>query len=199
MVLTQSTMLELKTSAPDFKLPEVVSGKSLSLEDFQNKKLLLIMFICRHCPYVVHIKDQLLALNNDYAAKDIAMVGISSNDASAHPADAPASLKEFMQESKLDFPLLYDETQEVAKAYTAACTPDFFLYDRERNLIYRGQLDDSRPGNDKPLSGKDLRDAIDAALADKPVSADQKPSAGCNIKWREGNAPCYFGPKSSCA
>jgi peroxiredoxin len=197
MVLTQSTMLELKTTAPDFNLMDVVSGKNMTLADFQNKKILLVMFICRHCPYVVHIKEQLVALNNDYASKDIALVGISSNDASSHPADAPPSLKEFMQENKLSFPLLYDETQEVAKAYTAACTPDFFLYDRGRTLIYRGQLDESRPGNDKPLTGKDLRDAIDAALADKPVTADQKPSAGCNIKWREGNAPCYFGPKNS--
>lgn len=193
MVLTHSTMLALNTTAPDFKLPEVVSGKLMSLADFAGKKLLLVMFICRHCPYVVHIKSQLVSLCNDYANKDVAIVGISSNDATSHPADAPESLKEFVLECKLNMPLLYDETQDVAKEYTAACTPDFFLFDSNRKLVYRGQLDDSRPGNQEPLTGRDLRDAIDCALRDEKVPSLQKPSAGCNIKWRDGNAPSYFG------
>ena len=193
MVRTQSTMLALNTGAPDFSLPDVVTGKNVSVSDFTDKKALLVMFICRHCPYVVHIKDQLAAIDRDYAGKDIAIVGISSNDAEAHPADAPGSLKEFVTENGFTFPLLFDETQEVAKAYTAACTPDFFLYNKERKLVYRGQLDDSRPGNNEPLSGRDLRDAIDYVLKDEGVPALQKPSVGCNIKWRDGNAPAYFG------
>ncbi|MBX9688023.1 MAG: thioredoxin family protein [Candidatus Obscuribacterales bacterium] len=192
MVLTQSTMLALGTSAPDFNLRDTVSGKQFSLKDFAAKKVLLVMFICKHCPYVVHVQNELAKLDSDYKNKDLSIVAISSNDAETHPQDAPASLKEFAQAMKFSFPLLYDETQEVAKIYTAACTPDFFVFDGERKLVYRGQLDSSRPGNSNPVSGEDLRKALDAALDGKPVCDDQKPSAGCNIKWKAGNAPSYF-------
>ena len=150
------------------------------------------MFICRHCPYVQHIKDELSRLDRDHRAKDIALVAVSSNDAESYPDDAPESLKAFAVEQNWHFPFLYDATQEVAKKYTAACTPDFFLYDAKRKLAYRGQLDDSRPGNGKPLTGKDLREAIDAVLADKPLPKMQKASIGCNIKWKKGNEPTYF-------
>ena len=192
MSLTPSTMLELKTKAPDFKLPDVISGKTLSLSSFASKKALLVMFICRHCPYVVHIKKELSRLGKDYAAKDIAIVAISANDAQTHPDDAPDQLKAMAKEEGFTFPFLYDESQEVAKAYTAACTPDIFLFNKNRELVYRGQLDESRPGNSKPVTGKDLRAAIDAVLADKPVNANQVPSIGCNIKWKPGNEPSYF-------
>lgn len=193
MSLTPSTMQPLGTPAADFSLPDVVSGKRLSRDDFAQKKLLLVMFLCRHCPYVQHIKKELRQLGKDYAGKDVALVGICSNDAQNYPDDAPESLQQFAQSEGLVFPLLYDESQDIAKIYTAACTPDFFLYNRERKLIYRGQLDDSRPGNGKPLNGHDLRAAINAALADKPVTANQKPATGCNIKWKPGNEPDYFG------
>lgn len=192
MVLTYSTMLPLGTKAPDFNLPDVVTGKKISLADYAAKKILLVMFICKHCPYVEHIKTELARLGNDYKAKDIAIVGISSNDATAYPDDSPASLKTFAENLKLPFSIAYDEDQEVAKAYTAACTPDFFLFDAERKLVYRGQLDDSRPGNSEPLNGKDLRQALDTALAGEQISPTQKPSVGCNIKWKPGNAPSYF-------
>lgn len=193
MVLTYSTMLPLGTKAPDFTLNDVVSGKPVSLGTFAAKKALLVMFICKHCPYVVHVKDELIKLTRDYADKDLAIVAISSNDAEKYPDDAPASLKEFALINKLSFPLLFDESQSVAKAYTAACTPDFFVFDEARRLVYRGQLDDSRPGNDRPLTGADLRSALDAACAGKAVNEDQKPSVGCNIKWKPGNEPHYFG------
>jgi peroxiredoxin len=193
MVLTPSTMLRLGTPAPDFALPDVVSGKTVSLGSFAGKKGLLVMFICRHCPYVQHIKTELGRLAKDYAGKDVALVAISSNDATNYPDDSPASLKEFAQQEKYPFPFCYDESQAVAKAYTAACTPDFFLFDKGRKLVYRGQLDESRPGNGKPLTGKDLRSALDALLADRPIGPDQKPSVGCNIKWKSGNSPDYFG------
>lgn len=193
MALTPSTMLKLGTAAPDFRLPDVTSGKTVSPETFAGKKALLVMFICRHCPYVVHVKTELARLGKDYAGKDAGIVAISSNDAAGYPDDAPENLKTMAREEGFVFPLCFDETQSVAKAYTAACTPDFFLFDKDRRLIYRGQMDDSRPGNGKPVTGKDLRDALDAALAGKPVRADQKPSVGCNIKWKPGNAPGYFG------
>jgi peroxiredoxin len=193
MVLTYSTMLPLGTKAPDFTLNDVVSGKPVSLATFAAKKALLVMFICKHCPYVVHVKDELIKLTRDYADKDLAIVAISSNDAEQYPDDAPASLKEFAVSNKLSFPLLFDESQSVAKAYTAACTPDFFVFDVARRLVYRGQLDDSRPGNDRPLNGADLREALDAACAGEAVNEDQKPSVGCNIKWKPGNEPHYFG------
>ncbi|MBI4191687.1 MAG: thioredoxin family protein [Betaproteobacteria bacterium] len=189
MALTPSTMLALGTKAPDFSLPDVSSGKTISLATFADKKALLVMFICRHCPYVQHVKNELAKLGKDYAAKEIGIVAISANDAANYPEDAPASLKTMAQEEGFAFPFCYDERQETAKAYTAACTPDFFLFDANRELAYRGQLDDSRPGNNKPVTGRDLRAAIDAVLAGKPVSSDQKPSIGCNIKWKPGLEP----------
>ena len=192
MVLTPSQMSRLGTGARDFFLEDVVSGKAYALSSFSEKKALLVMFLCRHCPYVEHVKAELSRLDKDMRQKDIALVGISSNDAQNYPEDAPVKLKEFALAQGWKFPFLYDETQGVAKAYNAACTPDFFLYDRDRKLVYRGQLDDSRPGNGKPLTGKDLREAIDAVLADKPVLPVQKPSIGCNIKWKKGNEPQYF-------
>ncbi|MBA3856150.1 MAG: thioredoxin family protein [Cyanobacteria bacterium PR.3.49] len=193
MVLVNSTMRPLGSLAPDFSLPSVVDGKTYSLASFAGKKALLIIFACRHCPYVVHVKEELAKLGNDYSKEDIAIVAISSNDAENYKDDAPEKLKEFAQELGLSYPLLYDESQAVAKDYTAACTPDFFLFDEKRKLSYRGQLDGARPGNSIPVTGEDLRAAIDCLLQDKPVSADQKPSAGCNIKWKAGNAPSYFG------
>ena len=184
-------MLELGTKAVDFSLPDVVSGKLISLGTFSGKTALLIMFVCQHCPYVQHVKYGVAKLGRDYGGKSIGIVAISANDARNYPEDAPAGLKKMAQGLGFTFPLCYDETQETAKAYTAACTPDFFLFDSSRKLVYRGQLDDSRPGNNKPVTGRDLRAAIDAVLAGKPVSSDQKPSVGCNIKWKRGNEPSY--------
>ena len=184
MSLTPSTMLPLGTKAPDFSLPEVSTGETVALDNFTGKKGLLVMFICRHCPYVVHIRDELSRLGKDYEHSDLGLVAISSNDAQSYPLDRPESLVEMADELGLIYPYLYDETQEVARAYTAACTPDFFLFDELRRLVYRGQLDDSRPGNGIAVTGKDLRAAIGALLADQPVSQDQRPSIGCNIKWR---------------
>ncbi len=191
MSLTLSTMLPLKSKAPDFKLGDVISGKVFTLKDFADKKLLLVMFICRHCPYVQHIKKELANLGREYPPKNVAMVAISSNDAENYAEDAPTGLREMARESNFSFPFLYDEDQSVAKAYSAACTPDFFLFDQNRQLIYRGQLDDSRPGNGKPVTGADLRMALDAALAGQPIDPHQKPSAGCNIKWKRGMEPAY--------
>ncbi len=192
MVLTQSTMLKLGTPAPDFRLPDVTSGKAISLADFAGRPALLIMFLCRHCPYVQHVKEGLARFAADYAPKGLGIVAISANDAKNYPEDAPESLKAFAREEGYGFPFCYDETQAVAKAYTASCTPDFFLFDKDRRLFYRGQMDDSRPGNGKPVTGKDLRAAADAVLAGKPPPAEQRPSAGCNIKWKRGNEPAYF-------
>src|SRR6266700_3330917 len=193
MSLTPSTMLPLGTTAVDFRLPDVVSGKTYSLKDFANKKALLVMFICQHCPYIQHIKKELAKLGRDYAQKDIGILAISSNDADNYPDDSPKELAKFAKAEGFSFPLLYDESQDGAKAYTAACTPDLFLFSKERMLVYRGQLDDSRPGNNKPVTGKDLRAAIDAVLADESVSQEQRPATGCNIKWKPGNEPDYFG------
>jgi peroxiredoxin len=193
MALTASTMLPLGTQAPDFHLPDVVSGKSISLATFAEKKALLVMFICQHCPFVKHVKVELAQLGKDYIPSDLAIVAISANDINKYPDDAPESLKEMATELGFNFPLCYDETQGTAKAYTAACTPDFFIFDAERKLVYRGQLDDSRPSNDKPVTGGDLRAAIEAVLAGKSVATEQKPSIGCNIKWKPGNEPNYFG------
>lgn len=189
MALTPSTMLPLGTKAPDFSLPDVVSGETVFLDTFKDKKALLVMFICRHCPYVQHVKEELVRMGRDYQGKNIGIVAISANDSQAYPDDKPEKLKEMAEELGFVFPYCFDETQEVAKAYTATCTPDIFLFDREKNLVYRGQLDDSRPGNNIPVTGKDLRAAIDAALSDSPISQDQKPSTGCNIKWKPGNEP----------
>lgn len=193
MALTPSTMLALGTKAPDFTLPDVVSGKTISLSTFTGKKALLVMFICRHCPYVVHVREELARLGRDYAKKDIGIVAISANDAANYPDDAPEHLKQMAKGLGFTFPFCYDESQQTAKAYTAACTPDFFLFDAKRALVYRGQLDDSRPGNGKPLTGSDLRAAIDTVLTDKPVNPKQMPSVGCNIKWKTGNEPAYYG------
>ncbi|MGK7904370.1 MAG: thioredoxin family protein [Hormoscilla sp.] len=192
MSLTPSTMLALGTKAPNFQLPDVVSGQTISLDSFAGKKGLLVMFICKHCPFVKHVQAELSKIGKDYASANLGIVAISANNAAQHPDDAPDKLKQMVQEQEFVFPLCYDETQETAKAYTAACTPDFFLFDSDQQLVYRGQLDDSRPSNGQPVTGKDLRGAIDAILADKPVAPDQKPSIGCNIKWKPGNEPPYF-------
>ena len=192
MALTESTMLALGTAAPEFRLTDVVSGRTVSLADFKDQQALLVMFICRHCPYVQHIKSELARLGRDYVGKPVGIVAISANDAAAYPDDAPESLNEFARAEKLAFPLCYDDTQAVAVAYTAACTPDFFVFDRTRRLAYRGQLDDSRPGNGKPATGRDLRAALDAVLAGTAPSASQRPSVGCNIKWKPGREPAYF-------
>lgn len=201
MALTESTMLmELGAPAPAFALRDVVSGTTISLETFAGKPALLVMFICRHCPYVQHIKKALARVGRDYAARGAGIVAISANDAANYPDDAPERLKAMAHDEGFIFPFCYDDTQEVAKTYSAACTPDFFLFsaaerggDRHWRLVYRGQLDDSRPGNNKPVTGRDLRAALDAVLAGQPVAADQKPSIGCNIKWKPGRAPAYFG------
>jgi len=193
MVRTPSTMLALGTRAPAFKLPDVVNGELVSLESFTSKKALLVMFICRHCPYVKHIEQELANIGRDYQAKDVGIVAISSNDVETYPEDAPLSLKQQAGLLGFNFPYLYDEFQEVAKAYTAACTPDFFLFDASRALVYRGQMDGSRPGNEVPVTGEDLRAVLDAVLADELPSGEQRPSLGCNIKWKEGNTPGYFG------
>jgi len=183
MARTESAMLALGTPAADFHLPEVVSGHKLSLADFAGKQALLVMFICRHCPFVKHLEHAIAALGHDYAASALGIVAISSNDAVAHPSDAPASLAEQSRAIGFPFPYLYDETQAVARAYDATCTPDFFLFDDERKLVYRGQFDGSRPGNDIPVTGIDLRRAIESVLHGRPVPEDQRPSLGCNIKW----------------
>jgi peroxiredoxin len=193
MALTASTMLPLGTNAPDFHLPDVVSGNTISLSTFAGKQALLVMFICRHCPFVKHIKDEMARLDKDYISRNVGIVGISANDAKNYPDDAPEQLKAMAQELKLSFPICYDESQETAKAYTAACTPDFFLFDAQQQLVYRGQLDDSRPSNGKPVTGTDLRAAIEAILTGQSVNAQQQPSVGCNIKWKPGNAPSYYG------
>lgn len=183
MALTPSVMLALGTKAPDFILPDVVSGNPVSLKDFKDKKALLVMFICVHCPYVIHVRRELARIGRDYAGKSLGIVAISSNDILNYPEDAPDKLKGMAAELGLNFPLCYDESQAVAHAFTAACTPDFFLFDVKQKLIYRGQLDDSRPGRGTP-DGRDLRRAIDAALNGTPVDPVQKPSTGCNIKWK---------------
>lgn len=192
MVKTASTMLELGTKAPDFNLPDTVSGRTISLDTFADKKALLIMFICQHCPFVQHVQSELARIGKDYMEQGLGIIAISSNSVETHPDDAPEKLKAMAEAQGFNFPFCYDETQAVAKAYTAACTPDFFLFDSTRALVYRGQLDDSRPGNDQPVNGKDLRAAIEKVLADEPIGPEQEPSIGCNIKWAPGNEPPYF-------
>jgi peroxiredoxin len=184
-------MLALGTLAPEINLPDLVSGKKISLESFAGKRGLLVMFISRHCPYVQHVKNELARIGKDYAEK-VGVVAVSANDVVNYPDDAPEKLKAMAKELSFAFPLCYDESQMVAKAYTAACTPDFFLFDEKRKLAYRGQLDDSRPGNSNPVTGRDLRKALDAVLSGKSPDTDQKPSIGCNIKWKAGNEPPYF-------
>jgi peroxiredoxin len=185
MAETASTMVPLGTAAPNFKLPDT-TGKLLSLADFKDAPALLVVFMCNHCPFVQHIRAGLAQLARDYQARGLAMVGINSNDVANYPADSPAKMAEEAKRAGYVFPYLYDETQAVAKAYHAACTPDFFLYDRDRRLAYRGQFDDSRPSNGGPVTGADLRAAADAVLQGRAVSAEQKPSIGCNIKWKRG-------------
>jgi peroxiredoxin len=193
MTLTPSTMLALGTPAPDFKLPDVVNQKTISLETFADKTALVVMFICQHCPFVKHIQEELANIGSYYHDRSVGIVAISSNGVETHPQDAPEHLKAMALTLGFSFPYCYDETQQVAIAYTAACTPDFFVFDRSRRLVYRGQLDDSRPGNNQPVTGKDLRAAIDAVLAGTPIPEDQKPSIGCNIKWKPGHEPAYYG------
>ncbi len=184
-------MLPLGTAAPDFKLPDT-NGKIVSPADFKDTSALLVIFMCNHCPYVVHIRAGLAQLARDYLPRGAAIAGISSNDVANYPADSPAKMKEEIKSAGYIFPYLYDETQAAAKAYRAACTPDIYLFDKNQKLVYRGQFDDSRPGNGIPVTGKDLRAALDAVLAGKPVSPNQKASMGCNIKWKSGNEPDYF-------
>jgi len=184
MSLTPSLMVELGTKAPEFNLINV-DNSFISLKDFDQSKFLLVSFICNHCPYVIHINSEIVKLSNDYKGQGLSFVAISSNDVENYPDDSPDKMKIIAKENKYEFPYLYDETQEVAKAYNAACTPDFFLYNENRELVYRGQLDASRPGNDVPLSGSDLRKAIDALINNSEIPKKQIPSVGCNIKWKK--------------
>jgi peroxiredoxin len=181
-------MTPLGTPAPPFRLPDT-AGIIVSLDDFKEAPALLIMFICNHCPFVIHVREELARLGKDYQAKGVAIVGINANDVENYPDDSPEKMAEQAKLVGYTFPYLFDETQETAKAYRAACTPDFFLFDKDRKLVYRGQLDASRPGNDIPVTGADLRNALDAVLAGNPVSSEQKPSLGCDIKWKPGNRP----------
>jgi len=192
MAQTASTMLPLGTLAPDFSLPEPATGKTLSLSDFQDAPALLVMVICNHCPFVKHIRQRLIQFARDYQAKGLAIVAINANDVVNHPEDSPAKMAEDAKTFGYPFPYLYDESQATAKAYHAACTPDFFLFDAERKLVYRGQFDGSRPGNNIPVTGNDLRAAAQAVLTGQPIAPEQQPSIGCNIKWQSGNAPDYY-------
>ena len=191
MAATPSTMLPLGTAAPDFNLLNTVSGTNISLSDYKDKAF-VVMFICTHCPFVIHVNQELSKLGKDYTDKDIAIIAIGSNDAENYPADGPDKLKEQAEKEGFNFPYLYDENQDAAKAYTAACTPDFFLFDANHKLAYRGQLDSSRPSNGEPVTGADLRSAMDAVVAGTDVPTEQFPSIGCNIKWKAGNEPSYF-------
>ncbi len=191
MAQTPSTMIPLGTPAPDFSLPDTVTGETVSLSDFKGKPALLVMFICNHCPFVIHIREKLVEFCKQYQDKGVGIVAISANDVSTHPDDSPDKMRECADQFGFTFPYLYDESQEVAKAYSAACTPDFFLFDNDHKLAYRGQFDDSRPGNDAPVTGADLAAAIDALLAGDAPPSQQKPSVGCNIKWKAGNEPPY--------
>ena len=184
MARTESNMLELGTIAPDFNLPDTVSGEMISFSSLKSDKATVVMFTCNHCPYVLHVNDEIVRLAKDYQAKGVSFVAISSNDVENYPQDAPDKMKILAKEVGYTFPYLYDESQEVAKAYDAACTPDFYVFDKDAKLVYRGQLDGARPHLDVPVTGKDLRKALDAVLAGKPVDVVQKPSLGCNIKWK---------------
>jgi len=186
-------MLPLGTSLPDFSLTDGVSSRAVRSTDVAGQKGTLVMFLCNHCPFVKHVLKEIARVGADSLAKGIGVVAISSNDVSTHPDDAPAKMQELARREGWKFPYLYDESQSVAKEFQAACTPDFFLFDAKGTLVYRGQMDDARPGSDAPNDGRDLRKAIDAVVAGKPQVADQRPSIGCNIKWKAGNAPAYFG------
>jgi peroxiredoxin len=187
-----STMLPLGTKVPDFSLRDTVGGGTVSVNDLSGRAL-VVMFICNHCPFVKHVRDGLVAFGEDYADADVDVIAVASNDAQAYPDDSPENLAEVAREAGYRFPVLFDETQEVASAFTAACTPDFFVFDADRALVYRGQFDDSRPGNGLPVTGADLRSAVEAVLEGEPVSKHQRPSVGCSIKWRSGNEPEYAG------
>jgi peroxiredoxin len=191
MVKTASTMRPLGMRAPDFSLPNV-DGKTVSLSSFEGKRGLLVIFMCNHCPFVIHLRSALAAFATEYQAKGLGILGINSNDVTTYPDDSPERMKAEAKTAGYTFPYLFDESQDVANAYGAACTPDFFLFDESRRMVYRGQFDDSRPGNNKPITGADLRAACDAVLAGKSVAATQKPSIGCNIKWKAGKEPTYF-------
>ena len=191
MSLTPSTMLSLGTTAPAFHLPDT-DGRMVALEDLKGARALLVIFLCNHCPYVIHVRHELARLCKEYQAKGVAVVGISSNDVTTHPDDSPAMMAREKAQVGYTFPYLYDESQAVAQAYQAACTPDFYLFDRSQKLVYRGQMDGGRPGNSIAVTGKDLRAAVDAVLAGSSPSSDQRPSMGCNIKWKRGNEPSYF-------
>ena len=196
MVDTQSTMPELGNMAPDFSLPNTnpgFGGDTVSLNDFDEKKGVLVMFICNHCPFVKRIRDGLAQLGKDFEGGDLGIVAICANDQETHPGDSPEKMAEEARNFGYRFPYLHDETQTTAKAYRAACTPDFFLYNQNRELVYRGEFDKARPGNDEPVTGEELRRAIRQVLAGEKVPEEQRPSMGCNIKWRDGNAPDYFG------
>lgn len=193
MSLTPSTMLQLGSQAPDFQLTDVTSGQKITLQNFDDSKALLVMFICCHCPFVKLVEAELAEIGKDYCDNGLGVIAISSNDAEKYPDDAPEKMKEQAALLSFNFPYCYDETQEVAQAYRAACTPDLYLFNGDQKLVYRGQLDDARPGNDKPVTGKDLRAAIEAILMGKPVDPEQLPATGCNIKWKPGNEPDYFG------
>ena len=184
MALTESNMLPLGTVAPDFTLPDTVSGKMINLKDIATGKATVVMFLCNHCPYVIHVNPEIVRIVHDFKEKNVNFVGISSNNVEKYPADSPEKMKVLAEEVGYTFPYLYDETQEVAKAYDAACTPDFYVFDEQRKLVYRGRIDDSRPNSGKPLTGKDLREAINPVLEGREVSSRQYPSAGCNIKWK---------------
>jgi peroxiredoxin len=198
MAATPSQMIELGTALPAFLLPSVRDREMVSVKDFEGKQALLVIFLCAHCPYVLHVAPELARLAKDYAGKSVGIIGITSNDASQYPQDAPGPTAEWAEKEGFPFPILYDEAQDVARVFSAACTPDFFLLGPDRKLVYRGQLDDSRPsrGADRPgrgqLNGKDMRAAIDAVLAGRPVNPEQMPSIGCNIKWKPGHEPVYF-------
>jgi peroxiredoxin len=191
MASVTSTMLPLGTKAPAFNLPDA-QGKTVSISDFEDAPALLVVFMCNHCPYVKHIRESFVQLVKEYQAKGLAVVGINANDVEAYPDDSPENMARDAETYGYTFPYLYDQTQDVARTYRAACTPDFFLFDRERRLVYRGQMDSSRPGNGKALTGEDLRAALDAVLAGGQISLQQKPSMGCNIKWKPGSEPDYF-------
>ena len=195
MVETPSTMLPLGTALPDFSLVDAASGSRVSADDLADRSALLVMFICNHCPFVKHVVGELGRLAEDSLPRGVGIVGINSNDVGAYPQDGPEHMRRLVEREGWEFPFLLDETQEVAKRFGAACTPDFFLFDADRRLAYRGQLDDSRPGSARPVTGRDLRAALEAVLAGEPVPEDQKPSIGCNIKWRPGNEPTFY-PRS---
>jgi len=191
MVMTASTMLPLGTEAPDFTLPDA-EGNLVSLSDFDEARALIVVFMCNHCPFVKHVINDFVKFVQECESRGVAAVGINANDVNEFPEDRPEKMVQFARDRGITFPYLYDETQDVAKRYQAACTPDFFVFDENRRLVYRGQMDDSRPGSDVPATGADLRAALDAVLEGRPVPEEQRPSMGCNIKWKPGNEPDYF-------